>query len=162
MRIMIVSDSHGRCNYLESAYKRVAPVDMILHLGDLEGDAERIRAFAECPFYCVSGNNDFFSPYQKELIFDIGKYTVMMTHGHRYGVNYGTSVIKEAAKEKGADIVMFGHTHCPLIDTSDDVWAINPGSISLPRQTGRIPSFMMMEIDRFGEAHFTLQFESNQ
>ena len=87
----------------------------------------------------------------------------MLTHGHRYGVNYGVEQIKETAFLEGADIVMFGHTHQPLIDLSDEkIYAINPGSITQPRQLGRKPSFILMEIDRFGEAHFTLNYEESQ
>jgi len=81
-----------------------------------------------------------------------------LTHGHRYGVYYGTSQIKEAAKARQAHIVMFGHTHIPLIDLMDDIWAINPGSIALPRQRGRIPSYIIMDIDREGKAHFTIKY----
>lgn len=35
---------------------------------------------------------------------------------------------------------------------------INPGSLSYPRQDGHKPSFMLMEIDKEGEAHFSLNF----
>ncbi len=158
-KILIVSDSHGRCNYLEHAYQRVKPVDMLIHLGDLEGDEEYIQALVDCETVMVSGNNDYFSGLPRECMIDIGGYHVMLTHGHRYGVNYGTETIKQIARENGANIVMFGHTHRPLIDLKDSsIWAVNPGSITQPRQEERIPTFLIMEIDRFGEAHFTLNF----
>ena len=162
MKIMIVSDSHGRCFYLEKAYRRVKPVDMIIHLGDLEGDADYVKSFAECPVYMVAGNNDFFVPLPRDLMINIGKYKVFLTHGNKYGVNYGVDTIKEAAGERGADIVMFGHTHIPLIDVTGEIWAVNPGSITLPRQEGRIPTFIIMDIDRFGDAHFTLEYEDDK
>ena len=159
MKILIVSDSHGRCYYLERAYNRVKPIDLLIHLGDLEGDQEYIRAIAECPVEFVSGNNDYFTNIPREKVIDVGKYKVMLTHGHRYGVNAGVDHLKYIASLNKADIVMFGHTHQPLIDLKDDtIWAINPGSITLPRQLGRIPTFIVMEIDSVGEAHFTLNF----
>lgn len=159
MKILIVSDSHGRCYYLERALKRVKPIDLLIHLGDIEGDDQYIKSVAESPVVMVSGNNDFFSEISREEIIHLGKYCIMLTHGHRYGVNYSVEQIKEAALSKGANIVMFGHTHRPLIDlTNDDIWAINPGSITQPRQQGRIPTFIIMEIDKKGEAHFTLNF----
>lgn len=159
MKILIVSDSHGRCYYLESALNRVKPIDLLIHLGDVEGDEQYIKGIAECPVAMVSGNNDFFTQTPKEDYVQIGKYYVMLTHGHRYGVNYGVEQIKETALLNGADIVMFGHTHRPLIDLTDDkIWAINPGSITQPRQQGKIPTFIIMDIDRYGEAHFTLNF----
>lgn len=159
MKIMIVSDSHGRCYYLERAIRRVSPIDMLIHLGDIEGDEEYIRTIAGCPVVMVSGNNDYFTDIPREDFIQVGKYYIMLTHGHRYGVNYDVEQIKETALLNGADIVMFGHTHRPLIDlTNDKIWAINPGSISQPRQQGRIPTFMIMEVDDRGEAHFTLNF----
>ena len=108
----------------------------------------------------VSGNNDFFTCVPREKFLQIGPYYVMLTHGHRHGVNYGIKEIKETAFLEGADIVMFGHTHKPIIDLSDDkIWAINPGSISLPRQDGRKPSFIIMDIDSYNVAHFTINYE---
>ena len=40
----------------------------------------------------------------------------------------------------------------------DCVTILNPGSLSYPRQDGRKPSFMIMELDDQGKAHFTLNF----
>jgi putative phosphoesterase len=82
----------------------------------------------------------------------------MLTHGHRYGVNSNTSGILDLAKRNKADIVMFGHTHVPMIDLSGSIWTINPGSLALPRQHGRIPTFIIMDIDSKGDAHFTLNY----
>lgn len=162
-KILIVSDSHGRCDCLEQAYQRVKPVDLLIHLGDLEGDEEYIRALVDCETVMVSGNNDYFSGLPRECMIEIGGYQVMLSHGHHYGVNYGTETIKEVARENGANIVMFGHTHRPLIDQKDSaIWAVNPGSITQPRQEGRIPTFLIMEIDRYGEAHFTLNYEKKK
>ena len=64
----------------------------------------------------------------------------------------------EEAQAKGVDIVMFGHTHKPIIKKSGGVIAVNPGSISYPRQEGRKPSYIIMEIDEKGELHFTINF----
>ncbi|MBH1940493.1 metallophosphoesterase [Mobilitalea sibirica] len=156
MKVLIVSDTHGRNHHLLKTIERVSPIDLMIHLGDYEGGEEYIRSIATYPIELVSGNNDFFNGLPKEKMIQIGKYKVMITHGHRYGVNSDITSIKEAAKRNQADIVMFGHTHVPLIDLSGDVWAINPGSLSLPRQSDKIPTFIIMDIDTFGNAHFTL------
>lgn len=156
MKVLIVSDTHGKNHYLLETLKRVSPIDLLIHLGDYEGGQEYINSIASCPTEMISGNNDFFDGLPKEKMIEIGKYSVMLTHGHRYGVNYNTSEIREAAIRNKADIVMFGHTHIPMIDHSNGLWVINPGSIALPRQHGRIPTFIIMEIDSKGEAHFTL------
>lgn len=82
-----------------------------------------------------------------------------MTHGHYYFMfPQGRRHSKQEARARGAQIVLFGHTHRPVIDYTDDVIAVNPGSISYPRQEGHRPSFVMMELDRFGDAHFTINY----
>ena len=67
-------------------------------------------------------------------------------------------IIKQEAKMRGMDIVMYGHTHRPVIDIDKDVIAVNPGSLTYPRQDGRSPSFIVMDLDKNGEAHFTINY----
>jgi putative phosphoesterase len=122
MKIMIVSDSHGRNYYLEKAIDRVKPIDLLIHLGDLEGSEEYVTEIAPCKVEIVAGNNDFFTNMEKDKLITIGNYKVFLSHGHRYGVNYGADKIKEIAMQHGASIAMFGHTHKPLIDVSGSVW----------------------------------------
>ena len=49
---------------------------------------------------------------------------------------------------------MFGHTHKPYIEIDEDVTILNPGSVSYPRQSDHMPTFLIMEIDDEGEAHY--------
>ena len=158
MKILIVSDSHGRNHHLNTVLDRVGDIDLFLHLGDLEGSEDFIEAFVNCKIEMISGNNDYFTEIPREKIIKIGKYTVFMTHGHKYGVYYDTDKLKEAARAHNANIVLYGHTHIPSIDMSDDIITVNPGSITQPRQSGRRPSFILMEIDKDGEAHFTINY----
>ena len=54
---------------------------------------------------------------------------------------------------------MFGHTHRPLLDIDDEeLMLINPGSLSFPRQEGKRPSYIIMEIDEKGELQFELKY----
>ena len=64
----------------------------------------------------VAGNNDFFTRLKKEEEFYIGNFKVWLTHGHNYYVSMGTEFIREEARSRGADIVMFGHTHRPCLE----------------------------------------------
>lgn len=158
MKVLIVSDTHGRDKYLFQILQKVSPIDLLIHLGDYGGTYDYIKSLVGCSIEMISGNNDLFKGYPKERVIMIGKYTVFLTHGHRYGVYFGTSELKKAARARQADIVMFGHTHVPMIDLGDDIWVINPGSIALPRQRNRLPSYIIMDIDREGIAHFTVNY----
>ncbi len=158
MRILIVSDTHRRHGYLMEALERVQPIDRLIHLGDAEGEEEEIALLAECPVEIVLGNNDFFSDLPREKVLQLGRYRVLLTHGHYYGVNMGLSMIWKEAAAGNYDIVMFGHTHRPVIAEENGVIALNPGSISYPRQEGRSPSCILMEIDQKGEAQFEIMY----
>jgi len=161
MRILIVSDTHrNNRNYLE-LLERLRPLDLIIHCGDVEGCEYTLKEAAECPVMMIAGNNDFFSQLPRELNFNIGKYKVWVTHGHNYFVYMGNQKIKEVARSRGADIVCFGHTHMPMIERTDDLIVVNPGSISYPRQENHKPSYVIMDIDREGEAHFTVAYMKN-
>ena len=158
MRILIVSDNHRQNQNFFKVLDKVVPVDMIIHCGDAEGSEIEMQSSINCPFYIVTGNNDFFSELPREQEFSIGKYHVLLTHGHNYYVSMGNELLKKEAVARGKDIVMYGHTHKPMIDIEDNVIAINPGSLTYPRQEGRRPSYVLMELDKEGEAHFHLGF----
>ncbi len=158
MKILIVSDTHGRRGNLNVVFEREGKVDMLLHLGDVEGDEDYIAEYAKCPVHILSGNNDFFSGLPGEKEIQIGKYHVFMTHGHNYYVSVDTRRLREAAQTRGADIVLFGHTHQPYMDVKSDLKIINPGSLAYPRQEGRRATYVVMEIDTNGQADFELKF----
>ena len=158
MKCRIVSDTHGRHQALDRALEEAGKIDMFIHLGDVEGGEDYLEAVVECEKHIIRGNNDFFTELPREEEFEIGPYHAFITHGHYYYVSAGTETLKQEARARGAQIVLFGHTHRPVIDYTDDVIAVNPGSISYPRQEGHRPSFVMMELDRFGDAHFTINY----
>ena len=158
MRILIISDTHGSHRNLDEVLEREKDIDMLLHLGDVENDDDYIEAVMDCPVHIVAGNNDYFSYLPREKEIQIGKYKVFMSHGHNYYVSMNTERLRQAARQRGADIVMYGHTHRPKVDASEDVIVVNPGSLSYPRQEGRRATYIIMEINRAGEAEFTLHY----
>lgn len=158
MKILIVSDTHRHDENLLEVIEKEKPFDFFIHLGDVEGSECLIKEWVECPVEIVAGNNDFFSGLQKEKTIHIGKYNILLTHGHYYYVNMGTKFIIDEARGREIDIVMFGHTHKPLVDVENDVIALNPGSLSYPRQEGRKPSYIIMTIDDYGQADFEIRY----
>ena len=157
MKILIVSDTHRHNENFLKVLEKTGPIDMLIHCGDVEGSEYLIARSAGCPVQMVMGNNDFFSDLPREKEFQIGKYKIWLTHGHTYYVSMGDENIKREARERGVDIVMFGHTHKPHLEYCEDgLVVLNPGSLSYPRQDGRKPSYMLMELDRNGEAHYTV------
>lgn len=158
MKILIVSDTHGSLHNFDTVIEREKEVDMLLHLGDVEGDDDYMETVMDCPVHIVGGNNDYFSRLPSEMEIRIGSHKVFLTHGHGYHVSVDTRRLKQAARARGADIVMYGHTHRPEIDLEDDVKVINPGSLSYPRQAGRKATYVIMEIGNTGTAEFYLKY----
>lgn len=156
MRILIVSDTHRKNENYFKVLEKMKKLDMVIHCGDVEGSEYALSEAADCPVLMVSGNNDFFTQLPREQELNIGDYKVWVTHGHNYLVSLGTERIKQEAKARGVQIVMFGHTHRPCLEQDDELIAVNPGSLSYPRQDGHKPTYALMEIDKHGEVHFTI------
>ena len=76
MRVLLVSDSHGRNQNMEKVIRKVSPVDLLIHLGDLEGSEGYLEAIAPCPVEMVAGNNDFFSRLPREKVITIGRHQI--------------------------------------------------------------------------------------
>ena len=118
VKILIVSDSHGNNRNLIQAVKNMrGTMDMMIHLGDMECSPDSIRSLVECPVEMVKGNCDYGNELQGARLIEIGEHKAFITHGNRYGGELGIPTMKDIAKENGADIVMFGHSHKPVIDT---------------------------------------------
>lgn len=158
MKVLIVSDTHKSHRNLEKVLERTDDIDMLIHLGDTEGGEDYIQALVDCPAHIVGGNNDFFSELPREEEFEIQGKHIFITHGHYYYVTMNEEYLKKEAKKRGVDIVMYGHTHRPAYSKKDGLITLNPGSIAYPRQIGREPSYMIMEIDENGTVNVQLMY----
>ena len=156
MKILIVSDTHRRNENYFRVIEKLGKIDLVIHCGDAEGSEYAISEGAGCETLIVMGNNDFFSKLPREIETTIGKYKVWITHGHNYYVSMNSEIIKEEAIRRGMDIVFYGHSHRPGVEIEKGIIAVNPGSLSYPRQEGKRPSYVVMDIDNEGEAHFTI------
>ena len=137
MRVGIFSDSHGDIYHLERLLDSMGQLDMVLFLGDIAQDSEWLKNKLErIPykpvFWAVRGNNDLSSklPYDRTIL--VGQRRLFMTHGHLYQVRTGISSLVRKAKEEGASIALFGHTHDALCTWESGVLVINPGAAGNP------------------------------
>lgn len=154
-KILIVSDSHGRENNLKRAVQNMGKhLDLLIHLGDSQRDPDQLTGMVDCPVEMVKGNSDGMFMLPASKLIEIGSHKALLTHGHRYGGSAGIPQMVEMAQANGADIVMFGHTHIPLLEQEDGVTVLNPGSISQPRQEGGRPSYMVMTIEEDGRTEY--------
>ncbi len=148
MKLLILSDSHGDLHSLEKVIDMHSDADAILFLGDGERDFSKLDIQINPPLYIVSGNCDFCSFEPSVRMLYLGGKKIMMTHGHEYKVKYSPEFLINNAREKGVDIVLYGHTHTP--DTRyGDINVMNPGSLS--RHGGSGSTYGLIDITEKGE-----------
>ena len=165
MKWMVASDLHGSatvCEKLLAAYRREG-ADKLLLLGDLlyhgprnplpEGyDSKRCyEALNECrdEILCVRGNCDA-EVDQMVLEFPcLADYAVMELNGHRFFLSHGHHESPENLPPMLAgEAFVFGHIHIPVAEKKGDVYILNPGSVSLPKD-GWGNSYAILDGDTF-------------
>jgi uncharacterized protein len=122
----VISDTHGLLR--PELFTRLAGVDHLIHAGDigsldLLGELEAIA-----PLTAVWGNTDGFDLRERlpaEVEIELAGIRIAVTHGHRFGSPTPTLVSDEFPS---ADLVVFGHTHQPLIEHRGTQLIVNPGS----------------------------------
>ncbi len=139
MKCLCFSDSHGDKNSMYAAILRHPDAEVVFFLGDGLSDAESLAMGDEKRMWiAVRGNCDFYSEFSGNTAKRVEEITlngkkIVLTHGDLYGVKSSLAELKALARERSADIVLFGHTHIPCEEyvSVDDraVWLFNPGSV---------------------------------
>ena len=80
---------------------------------------------------------------------------VFLTHGHLFGVKSGLDTLAAAAKDMGAQLALFGHTHQALLEERNGVTLLNPGAAG---RFGR-SSYAVVEL---ANGKFSCQLKSEQ
>lgn len=134
---VILSDTHRNLQPLDKIATVLAESDYIIHLGDLASDVNGLLREYPQKTYVVAGNNDYLGGIPGELVLQAEGRRLFMCHGHHYGVKSGTERLVQAAKERGCDIALYGHTHVADVHEEDGVLVINPGCMTRfsPRQS---------------------------
>lgn len=141
MKIVVVSDSHGRDDNLEYVLKEQPHADAYIHCGDIDAEPGTFPQFVT-----VGGNNDIFYDYPSEEILHLGEHRIWIIHSHQFMYSRRSEQMAAAAKEKGCDIVCYGHTHIAADETMHGIRLINPGSLWRSRD-GRGPSYALLYLE---------------
>jgi uncharacterized protein len=131
MRVGVISDTHGRLP--AEVFELFAGVDLIVHAGDIGsiGILDDLAVLA--PVVAVYGNTDGMEVRRRVravATHDVAGRRLVVTHGDPYGVPTAAAL---RADHPDADIIVFGHTHRPLVDPANDRLVLNPGSAGAPR-----------------------------
>src|ERR1700680_2881906 len=127
----LISDTHGLIR--PRIHDVLTGVELILHAGDVGGSAilDELRLIA--PVRAVFGNTDPPGEpgLEAEIVIEVGGLRVHVSHGHEVG---SPTPVKLATRYD-ADVVIYGHTHRPLVTRHDGRLFVNPGAAGPKRFT---------------------------
>ena len=141
MRILVVSDTHGNDSSLRRAILAQPVPAAHEHAPQIYRGAvprppqqeqvkKRKALYPNLPVRQVRGNCDFGSDLPLTGEFTAQGVKIFYTHGHYYGVKSGLYTFACAARERGAQVALYGHTHNALEDYDDGLYLLNPGSLN--------------------------------
>ena len=121
--VLVLSDTHRNFSALEKLLPKMLENDYVFHLGDYQADILQYRELGD-KVYSVLGNCDGGGD---DLVLEIEKVKILLTHGDRYGVKSSLYKLLLRAKEVGANVVFYGHTHIASVEKIDGITFVNPG-----------------------------------
>ncbi len=152
MKLGVLSDSHGRATRIETALTLLERLgaEMFIHCGDV-GEENALAALASRNVRFVWGNTDFADagmiryaqrigltpPTRVPTLVEADNRVVAVFHGHepqfeqlaRLATGDGFEAFGAAARKRGYDAVLFGHTHQPMTVNAAGVRLLNPGAL---------------------------------
>ena len=172
MKVGLISDTHN-----PSVGKEPPPevaiafkgVDVILHAGDIYVPACLDWLETIAPVYAVEmwGDAQFKEDprvVDKTRVLHLGGHTIGLTHdllvpgmaqeiteysplSKHFPPGADFSKALETVFGTSVDIVVFGHTHYPIVEEYKGILMVNPGSPSLPKQLRRLGQVAIMELE---------------
>jgi hypothetical protein len=133
--LVVVSDTHSTSGHALSGrtLEAVREADLVVHAGDFttisaleafQGEAGRFEA--------VHGNVDDAAVRER-----LPAERTLRWEGLRIAVTHkrdgGPTALAMFGRERGADLVVSGHSHRPSVGHADDLTLLNPGSHAQPR-----------------------------
>lgn len=147
--LVIISDTHDRV-LPDLVTSHIENADVILHVGDFTGMEyyEMLESYGK-PVYGVLGNMDrglLESKLPLKRLLKIEEVSIAMIHG--WGAPGGLEERVTGAFERmDWDVLVFGHSHSPVLKKEGRKFLLNPGSPT-DKRFARTNSFIAMTIDQ--------------
>ncbi len=161
MKLFFISDIHGSLYYGKKAIEKFKEhnADYLVILGDHLYHGARNPLSVE---YNPKETAELFNQYSDRIIsvrgncdsevdeavldFPISSdYAFVLYEGRRLFLTHGHIYNEEnLPKLKAGDVFFYGHTHLPVAKKQNDIYIINPGSITLPKG-GNPNSYAVLE-----------------
>lgn len=119
MKILFLSDTHGDDSVISKIHQLHPDMDRYIH----GGDSESLPCLIS-PFISVLGNRDQCYDFQETIIMDTPQGKLMVKHIPDTDIEY--------LKNNGIKFYLHGHTHLKRNEIIDDIYFLNPGSLTRP------------------------------
>lgn len=133
MRIVVMSDSHGRADRIKQVIEQQPQAELFIFLGDGGRDFRSAMRGVPKEDWCVCGNCDFNSSDEYVIISYVKDVKFYCTHGHQWNVKADLDALVNEARKKEARVLLYGHTHEAYYEYRDGMHIMNPGSLGSPR-----------------------------
>lgn len=133
IRVGVLSDTHLSDHVESHAFleelvaKHLAPLDLILHAGDLVA-VELLQAFGDCPVLAVRGNMDPANPdipFKRTI--ELGGFNIGLIHGWGPPEGIERRILEEFSHVR-LDCLVYGHSHAAVSHRHNGILFFNPGS----------------------------------
>lgn len=142
MLVGLIADTHGLIR--PAALSALAGCELILHAGDVGGTSVLAALEQIAPVHAVIGNTDpLDGTLPEQLRLELEGLSVHVSHGHELGSPTPAKLLATYA----ADVIVYGHTHRPLIEREGTRLVVNPGAAG-PRRFNLQPSVALLRIER--------------
>lgn len=145
--LIAISDTHGHKENLEALSRVFEECDYIVHLGDGRADMREISEKYPEKTYVLKGNCDLCGGL-KEAEIQIEGVKVFACHGDLYRVKSEPYTLAAEAKERGAGVALYGHTHRAAIETVNGVTLVCPGNLKSPLYRGGTYAYLVIDKEK--------------
>ncbi len=133
MKLLVISDTHGRIIEAENLINSLSGIDCVVHLGDYQRDGLKLESKCGVPVIALKGNTDGSFSNEGYRIVDTEYGKLYLSHGHMEAVKRGPENILYKAFSLGCKAALYGHTHVPEYRNLGEIYLLNPGSLAFPR-----------------------------
>lgn len=141
MLIGLIADTHSLMR--AEALAALHGVDLILHAGDVGTHSVLRELGGLAPVHAVRGNTDGAELGLPRFVdMTVDGLKIVVTHGDELGSPTPDNLVHRYQ----ADVIVYGHTHKPLIDTRGTTLIVNPGAAG-PRRFNLKPSVGLLRIE---------------
>ena len=151
MKLLFASDIHGSSSYAKKVVEKFEETksDQLILLGDVmyhgprnplpkEYNPQKVSQILnqyKNKIIAVRGNCDSEVDQMLLQFPMLADYTILYVDGIRFFVTHGHLFDEDNLPNLSSqDVLIYGHYHLPIAKKKDDIYILNPSSVSLPKE----------------------------